>query len=434
MTKEKARDNFLEGRSALLRLGGYRGTVTIGVTVSGLVRVRVASTRKQITLGPDSRAERAFAIAVAENALRRLGSEETTNRPAGPDIAGTELLEPLTVRQIWDNYTESLLGRHPDDLLMWGKRRLETYLKSLPQNARRDAPSMDSIDTIILAARRMDRDGVAKLDSDIAAMQPGHLTRWMKTQLAAGASPHTIATYFGRFRTAIRAYTKAWPDAWGSRRDPTLNVTPPSTKHVAPPEIGEEHAKRLHETLRRRGEWRTLATTMIALETGRRVGAISGSRPGLHLDAPPLCDRDFSVSRDGIREVTWRANAAKGGAFGAGDVVIPCTRQLAIVHRWLRRFHPNPLGPSQPLIWDADDPSRAATYDALSRAVTEAWPAAFLEPKPHGLGFHSYCRTVITTLGDEAGIQAAAEFTGRSVETAAKIYKRQRQTKHRETA
>ena len=293
---------------------------------------------------------------------------------------------------------------------------------------------MDSIDTIIQAARRMDRDGVAKLDSDVAAIQPGHLIRWMKGQLGAEASPHTLTTYFRRFRTAIRMYRRAWPDQWADRRDPTENVSPPSTTHVAPPEIGEENAARLHDTLRRRGEWRTLATALIALESGRRVGAIAADRPGLHIDAPPLCGRDFAVSPAGILEVTWRANAQKGRSYGAGNVVVPCTRRLAAVRRWLARYHANPLGANHPLIWDEDDPTRAAKYDSLNRAFTKAWAATFKKKKERGLSFHGYCRTVVTTVGDEESIQAAAEYTGRSVDTAAKIYKRRRPTKLRETA
>jgi hypothetical protein len=169
---------------------------------------------------------------------------------------------------------------------------------------------------------------------------------------------------------------------------------------------------------------------MIADATARRVGSISGGRVDLHLDAPPLCASDFRRSEGGVLEVIWRADAQKGRGFGRGDVAHPATRQLELVYRWLSRFHPNPVGAQYPLIWAEEDPSRPESYDRLSRELEEAWIEEFGEEKPKGLGWHAFCRTTITTLADEVGMLAAAEFTGRSVRMIERTYKRAR----RETA
>ena len=84
--------------------------MTIKVTAEGRVQVKCASTRKQTTLGPDSPAERVFAIEVAESTLRSIRSEDARESRPDPVNAGTEPLAPLTVRQVWLGYTQSLLG------------------------------------------------------------------------------------------------------------------------------------------------------------------------------------------------------------------------------------------------------------------------------------------------------------------------------------
>src|SRR5690606_37469668 len=82
---------------------------------------------------------------------------------------------------------------------------------------------------------------------------------------------------------------------------------------------------------------------------------------------------DFRRTEDGIVEVRWRAAAQKGKGYGRGDVVLPATRQLEVVYRWLTRFHPNPLGPEYPLIWAEDDPTQAEPYHRLRRELAKAW-------------------------------------------------------------
>ena len=414
---------FLESKRSSLRLGGYRGTVHVEV-VGGQVRVRSTQpTRRQKVIGPDSRDMRELAVAVAEQILaafrakRGAATTSAVRFTYGPTL--------LTPRQVWAAYLKSLLGGLPEGILEWGQRDLRQHYLALGQHGRRAVPSYDSIWAILVAARRLDRDGAVPLDGDLDAIQPGDLTRYLRAQVTRGASPHTMRSYFARLRSAVRFFQKQFPDVWAGRRDPTQGVSPPSTRGVEPPEIGEERAIALIRQLRRDGEWRAAAAAIIALASGRRIGAICGRREGKQLDHPPLTALDFSRTENGL-EVIWRAAAAKGEAFGQGDEVQICTRRMAACYRWLRRCHPNPAGPEHPLIWDEANPTKAAAYDGLRRAFDRAWRRAFGEDKPAGLSWHSFCRTTITTISDELGVIAAAEHTGRSPETAQRIYKRKR--------
>lgn len=272
----------------------------------------------------------------------------------------------------------------------------------------------------------MHRDGVVPLDGDLADIQPGDLDEWVTAQLAAGSSAHTLATYRNRFRNAVRRFKEKYPHQWGDLFDPTDGVARIATAHIQPPEIGEERAARILARLRTRGAWRALATAMIVHATGRRVASISGSREDLHWGAPPLCAADFRRAENGVLEVTWRANAQKGGAYGRGDVVLPATRQLKLVYRWLTRYYSNPVGPEHPLIWSEEDPSRAEPYHRLRRELAAAWRDEYGEEIPRGLGWHAFCRTTITTLADMVGPLMTGEYTGRSAEIVERTYKRVR--------
>jgi hypothetical protein len=232
----------------------------------------------------------------------------------------------------------------------------------------------------------------------------------------------------------VRLFKAEWPGRWGNRPDPTEQMVDIDTSHVRPDEIGEEVAEGLLSTLRDMGEWRAYASAGIAHATARRIGAISAARYGLHIDAPPLTANDLRIGEDGSAEVVWRAAAQKGRGFGHGDVVLPAPALLEEVIRWVAEAHPNPLGPDHPLIWDATDPTRAESYDRLNYVLGKAWKKAFGVAKPSRLGWHAFCRTTITTLVDATSIEAAAEFTGRSIDTIERIYKRVRRPRQLDTA
>lgn len=179
-------------------------------------------------------------------------------------------------------------------------------------------------------------------------------------------------------------------------------------------EIGEERAHVLTRTLREMGAWRALA---------RRIGAIGSDLNGFEGDG--LRGTDFQTI-DGRVHVTWRAEASKGEGYGRDDTSLLASRSVAVAYRWLRRFHPNPRGPEHPLIWSPDDPTAPVSYAALNKAFKKAWEKAFGEAAPHGVAFHGYCRTVVTTSVDALGISQAAEYTGRTTKTIEKYYKHKR--------
>lgn len=430
---ELSRKRFLDGEVDRLRLGGYGGTVTITAVGTGLRIQTTKPTRRQRTLTPNSRAMREQAVRLADLMLERIRGR----RPTAQSGRAEEIRAPsplLTPRDIWTGYLEHLLGAVPQDVLDWGRRDIEAFLRALTLSARRAAPTCDSIHTIVLAARRLHRDRVVPLDADFDMLEPGDINRYAKRALMAGASPHTLSTYLGRFRTAIRTFREEWPRKWGDRTDPMARVKPIKTSHIKPPEIGEEQALVLMRTLRDMGDWRTYAAAIIAHESGRRIGAIGAEREGLHLDGPPLCAKDFASAEDGTLEVTWRAVAQKGEAYDRGDVTLPATRRLAQTFSWLQREHANPLGPEYPLIWDERDPRRAVSYSRLRYQFRKAWKRAFRSDPPKNLCWHGFCRTTISTIMDELGAEASAEFCGRSIETVTRVYKRVRRQKQVETA
>lgn len=429
MDTQNEKERFIAGDGTHIRIGGYRGTVHVEVTGSG-VRVRTTSPRKQEIIGPDSPNTRTLALRVAEGILAASGSKPPEPAPAvAPD--GHELLTP---RIIWTAYLTGKLGSLPSGFMEWGRNELEQFYLSRSSRARKVMPSFDYVFGVLTAARRLDRDRVLPFDYNIDRLEPGTIGDYLQAAVVDGSSAHTMASYFRRFRTAIRSFKKKWPRRWARRYDPTDGVDRPSTRGIEAPEIGEERAEGLINTLKNSGEWRALAAVKIARASGRRIGAIGARRQGTQLDAPPLCAADFEIDAEGRLLVTWRADAGKGGNYGRGDEVQVCPRELTVVYRWLRQYHPNPLGPEHPLIWDAEDPARGVAYDDISYAFEQAWLATFGEAKPEGLLWHSLCRTTVTTIADAIGIEAAAQHTGRSDEVARRIYKRRRMRAQAETA
>lgn len=133
------------------------------------------------------------------------------------------------------------------------------------------------------------------------------------------------------------------------------------------------------------------------------------------MDALPLTSADFQEGPSGRMEVCWRANAAKGDGYGSGDVWLECPAEVEAPDPPPPGGLPEPGGTRlPPLIWSPTDPSQAVSYDAFGKALKKAWQTAFDTPKPHGLGWHGFVRTAVTTLADELGTLAAAEYTGRS--------------------
>lgn len=426
---DRMKQRFIDGELTELSLGAYGSTVRV-IQRGDRVTMKVTTPRqKQKSLSPNCRSVRKLAIVTAEvivSRKQRLPSKRTP-KVSSPRMGAAGVLTP---KDIWLSYLSMRVPGIPDNVFTWGRRKVSAHIAALPPGARERSFSTHYMYSVICAARRLDRDGAVPLYADVSDIQPGDLDRWITKTLASAPqdSSWTAKTYIRRFQSAVRFFRRKWPHQWGDRRDPTEGVTQVTTRHIKPQEITEERAAAILARLRRQGAWRTFAAAMIAHESGRRIGAIAGWYQGMHLDAPPLCASDFRKDPTGQLEVIWRADAQKGKGYGRKDEGHPATRRLRLVFRWLRRFHPNPLGPDHPIIWDADDPTRAEKYDRLNRALSEAWRAEFGTEKPKKLAWHGFCRTTITTIAENFGNEVSADYTGRSVRVVETIYRRVRRS------
>jgi hypothetical protein len=424
------RTEFLDGAINELPLGRYGGTVRL-TAKDGAVQLYVSQPkRKQVTHRPDTPALRKSMLEAADRLLADLQA------PPPPPLTVKSTLDPdiLTPREIYISYLRSKIGDVPDDVLTWGRRRLKLHYQGMNTQERKAAPSFDYSFSVLVAARSLDAAAAVPLDSEFDRIEPADLNDYARRVLAKG-SPHTAKTYLRRFRTAVQHFRKSRPRRWGARIDPTTGTDPVKTSHIQTEEIGEERTVALLIALRELGHWRAWGTASIAAASARRVGAIAGAREGLHLDAPPLCASDFRIDAKTDQVIVcWRANCQKGHNYSRGDVEQAATHQLAETYRWISKTHPNPLGPEHPLIWDAADPRCAASYDTLRRALKEAWVHAFDEERPKGVAWHAFCSTTISTVMDALGGVAAAEFSGRSLETVTRTYKRIRSEQVAKTA
>jgi hypothetical protein len=428
---------FVTGASNRARVGNRGNTVHLEV-INNNVRVRTTNPRKQMMIGTDTPEMRAKALRVAE----RLAGDDPLPPtasivpvPPPPPTGSTAQLDLLTPRIIWESSFALTLGRLPEGILDWNEEKLLEFYAACSPHARANLPSFKTILLMLTAARRLDRDGILAFDRNLDMIEAGEVTTRLQGEVVGGGAPATMRKYFGLFRTAVRAFRQGYERRWAGRPDFTAKVVLPKKAPVQTPEIGEERAGLMLAELRRRKDWRAAAAFLIALASGRRIGAIGARTIGAQLDHPPLTGADFSRNREGKLEVTWRRNAAKRTrGKDQSDDVQACPRELEAAYRWLTRFHPNPISTDHPLIWDEADPTRGVSYDRLRKTFRRAWRHIFGEPPPKHLLWHAICRTTVTTIADAVGIEAAAEHTGRSVQVAATFYKRRRPATQAETA
>ena len=440
---------FLEGRRSLLRLGGRGSRVDVlADPAGGRVTVKkVTRPRREKTIGRNTPQVREKAVRLARELVARMLDDAVDRRSVKPNR--TRSPGRLTVEEVWRRYLTTRLPGIPDDALMtWNRRAATEFLRAAKATNGARTMTVDSLVTLLQCARRLDAAGVFPYGAEIGELQPGEIERASLARIGE-VTVGTVKTDLGRMRTAIRHVMTKWPRVWGARRNPlAAPIEFPDTDGAEPPpEIGEAMATAILADLERSGPWRAWATCAILYHTGRRVGAVSGDRQGLHLDAPPLIGNDLRGKPGGpIEKIIWRAGAAKGRAYGQGTVELPVTVSLSDILLEVLSEHPNPLGPTHPLIWSPRDPSRAVSYAAISKAFRMAWDrvveeireregdaVAQLHERPHGLGFHGFCRTTITTLTDHMGSVSAAEYAGRSPATALK-YKRTRLPEMRQAA
>lgn len=167
----------------------------------------------------------------------------------------------------------------------------------------------------------------------------------------------------------------------------------------------EEEIARLVAALERGepgpGQWQIRAILGIA-SSGRRITSILSLTPA---------DHDFEAGT-----VVWRAEFAKGTAYGRGDVVMPMTPLHRAAVLWALEHHPNPNGPEAPLIYRTRNPAEPMRQSAADRQLKRLEERAGVQRAP-GRAFHGFCRAAITLVSDLFGDEVASEFTGRKPET-----------------
>lgn len=432
---EREVNAFLRGQGRYLRLGRHGATVHVDVVDDGTVRVRRSSApRRQVEVGPDAPEVRERAVEAARALVGRIGGNGAQASAEEADAGEEE----LTLGRIWHAYLRHLLPGCPREALEhWGPSEVVAHLRQLSPEARRNAKKADTIVTALQSARRMAAYPELRLDASYDRLEGGHVEEYVNWALnAAGRRASTVRTDLRRLRSAVRHVKTKWAKTlWKGRGD----VTDPLPKVEAKsqvPEIGEERASLVIDALWGLGLWRAWATCQILRFSGRRVGAIAADRGGNHDEAPPLTAADIleETGEEAASKLLFRAEAQKGGGYDHPSGLIPVEGPLAEVLDHVREHHPNPLGPEHPLIWSPRNPRRAVSYAALSKDLKRAWRHAFGEAPPRGLGFHGFCRTVITTLCDELGIAAAAQYTGRSKDIVVRHYYRPRAEKQAEAA
>ncbi|HEU0078975.1 MAG TPA: hypothetical protein VFQ76_15075 [Longimicrobiaceae bacterium] len=429
--KEEARQQFIRGERDRWDAGGYGFTVTC-VAINGCLKLKwTRPRRRQITVfAHDTPSLREKLTGVASGKALKLRSGEVLQ--ATHKVAGAEQTTELaTVGRAWLHFLHDHWPGIGDPVIHGGRKELREYYLAMSTAERELVGDPDYLLSVIRAMRRVTAFPAFSSDRPIQEIEPIDWTRytqWRRTRAVTGSGKpyayNTIATDFTRFNTVLthcRTKRRRW---WGNVPDP-LEGADVLREDAELPEITEEECTALIRTLRAGlpGTWRALAAVRFAYASGRRIGAIGADRLGFETDG--LCATDFTSSHGRVF-VVWRASAAKGGAYGRGDEMIPAAWSLAATYRWLCRFHPNPLGAAHPLLWAPGDPARPVTYAALNKTFKAAWNDTFGQQAPYGLAFHGFCRTVATTVGDELGLDKAAEYTGRTRRTIERYCKRKR--------
>jgi hypothetical protein len=431
--KERSRQEFVDGKVDRWE-AGVRGYSLRCYAEDGRLKLRwTQPRRRQMTaFEEDTREYRQILTLEAKRDVTEWQAGETSEAPARavePPRADPSLRDAApTVQDVWLRFIQDRWPGISASVIFGGRVEVRAYYTRMSPQQREAAPSPSYLLSTIQAMQRVtayERFAPNRLVEKIEPIHWTDYTHWRISQ----SRPHThqtIATDFTRFHTALRHCRTQRRKWWGGLGDPLEGARVIRTDaDVA--EIPEENCLMLIRELRRsipKG-WRAYAAVVIAHASGRRIGAIGSDRLGF--DACGLRASDFT-SIDGRVWVTWRAEEAKGKGYGQGDQQIPATRALAVVYRWLRRCHPNPLGPDHPLLWSPQDPSRPVSYAGLNRALTGAWTRVFGEKRPRGVAFHAFCRTVATTVADALDTGKAAEYTGRTRETVEKHYKKRRPT------
>lgn len=404
---KESRENFEAGKVDGFSAGGHGHRVRV-YAESGKLWIRYRQPngkRAPRRLFPaDTRAlrEKAAAVAVLKAEQMRSGERAQVERVE-------KSAEDLTIFDVAMLYMQRAPGFPAEAFDPKGegvKAVVERWYAALPEGVRKDktVPKARSLWTDVYAFLRMFRDPRFARGRKVMSLDPADGTNYAKERAAKGGSPRTPVNDVDRLSCAIRYVMTQYRRTYGIPYNP-LEGRILDRSRAEVPEYAQAELGKLMAALERgepgADQWQIRVVVGVA-HSGRRIGAI------LELTAG---DHDLEANT-----VTWRAEHAKGEAYGRGDEVMPMTPQHRTALEWALANRPNPNGPDAPLVWKRSEPSEHMGESAIDRQLHRLEKAAGVAHLPRR-AFHGFCRSVITAVADAHGDGVAAEFAGRTPET-----------------
>lgn len=404
---KETRENFEGGKVSGYTAGTHGHTVRVYERDGKLWTrfKRPDGKRTPIQLYPaDTPALRKKAAAAAElTAIRlRSGFDASVER-------AEKTSEDLTIWDVVMLYMGRAPGFPPEAFDPQGegiKAAVERYYNALPEAVKKDrtVPKAKSLWTDVYAFSRLFRDARFARHRKLMGLDPADATNYAKDVAAAGGSPRTPVNDVDRLSCAIRYVQTQYRRRYAIPYNPIEGRILDRARAEVPSYSEDELTKLLDAAASGQpgpGQWQIRVAVGVA-HSGRRLSSI------LALTA---ADHDL-----GANLVTWRAEAAKGGAYGRGDQAFPMAPQHRAAVEWALQNKPNPEGEKAPLLWRAGEPTEAIAAVTLDQQLKRLERAAGVKHEP-GRAFHGFCRSVITKVADALGDGAAAEFAARTPET-----------------
>lgn len=289
-------------------------------------------------------------------------------------------------------------------------------------------PSPKTLYSDVYAFRRIFQHALFPRTRKLCTLEPADATNYAAQVAAKGGSPRTPVNDMDRLSCAIRWVQTQYRKTYGIPYNPLDGRVVDRTRAEIDMYTEEETRKLVAAARAGKpsvGYWQVHAVIRIA-RSGRRVSSM------LALTA---ADHDLTRSKDAPHGwVMWRAEEAKGKAYGRGDQRFPMTALHREAVDWLLEHRPNPMGAEYPLIYRVRNPTLPVLEQFVDKQLKVLETTTGVEHKP-GRAFHGFCRSVITVAADKMGDGPAAEFTARKVETIRRYsYKKTTPAKMGETA
>lgn len=404
----ETRQNFETGKVDAWTAGDYGHQVRVLVH-RGKVKIKFRHPRtekriQQTVFDQDTPKARKAGAALAVTMSERIRSGELTH----PKIQ--ERAEDLTLRTVMMLYLRRYPG-FPDHLLAGTATQLIAWHDQLTDGARSlvTVPKSATLVSDVYAFRRLLRDERFRGDRKVLDVEVADATGYFADWVASGKSKRTGTNDLDRLSCAINYVIRQ------HRKTIRLTENPIEGRVLdrGKADIADYSRQEMQDmwaaapALAAEGQWQVLVAAGIA-SSGRRVGSIM---------ALTLSDHDFEAGT-----VTWRAEEAKGEAYGRGDDIRPMTGLHRSAVSWAMEHVPNPMGPDFPILYRTggknfpENPAESVPYSTLWGQLTRLEVLAGVEHK-EGRLWHSFRRSVATLLADAIGDGKASEYIGMTTET-----------------